>query len=192
MPRRLSDGAHAVLVLIALRGPSTAYDVKRALTRLAGEYWSTPHTQVYRECARLAAAGLLDEQVEESGRRRRVYKLTAAGRDTVTAWVREPTDASMAIRDVASLKLFAAELSTPEDVRALAERQVADYRRRLAILDDVEARFEDRRDLALRLRNVAMGRAVYEGALAFWQGVVADPMHGRTDAVDEDLHEGKE
>jgi PadR family transcriptional regulator, regulatory protein AphA len=175
----LSDAAYAVLVLIALRGPSTAYEVKRALARLAGEYWSAPHTQVYRECARLAAAGLLDEQVEEGGRRRRVYELTAAGRAAVTAWVREPTDSSMEIRDVASLKLFAAELSTAEDVRALAERQVAVYRRRLAILNDAEARFGDRPELALRMRNVAMGRAVYDAALAFWEDVAANPTAGR-------------
>jgi PadR family transcriptional regulator, regulatory protein AphA len=175
---QLGDAAHAVLVLIALRGPSTAYDVKRALARLAGEYWSAPHTQVYRECARLAAAGLLREQVEEGGRRRRVYELTAAGRETVTSWVREPTDSSMEIRDVASLKLFAAELSTPEDVRALAERQVAEYRRRLAILDDAEARFRDRPELALRMRNVAMGRGVYKAALAFWEDVAANPVAG--------------
>jgi PadR family transcriptional regulator AphA len=175
----LSDSAHAVLVLIALRGPSTAYDVKRALARLAGEYWSAPHTQVYRECARLADAGLLHEQVETSGRRRRIYELTATGRDEVTAWVREPTNASMEIRDVASLKLFAAELSTPEDVRALAERQVAVYRHRLGILDEAEARFRDRPELAPRMRSVAMGRAVYNAALAFWQGVAADPMPGQ-------------
>ena len=172
----LSDSAHAVLVLIALRGPSTAYDVKRALARLAGEYWSAPHTQIYRECARLAAQGLLREDAEESGRRRRVYDLTPAGRDAVTAWVRAPVESSMEIRDVASLKLLAAELSTAEDVRALAEHQVADYRRRLAILDHVEARFGDRPELALRMRNVAMGRAVYEAALAFWESVAADPL----------------
>jgi PadR family transcriptional regulator, regulatory protein AphA len=176
---RLTDSAHAVLVLIALRGPSTAYDVKRALARLAGEYWSAPHTQVYRECARLAEAGLLDEQVEEGGRRRRVYALSDAGRDAVTAWVRDPAASSMEIRDVASLKLFAAELSTPEDVRALAEGQVADYRRRLAILDEAEARFGDRPEFALRMRNVGMGRAVYEAALGFWESVAAEPAAGR-------------
>ena len=175
VPPALGDSAHAVLVVIALRGPSTAYDVKRALMRLAGEYWSAPHTQVYRECARLADAGLLAEEVEQTGRRRRVYTLTPAGRETVTAWVREPTDSSMEIRDVASLKLFAAELSTPDDVRALALRQVASYRRRLAILDAVEERFGDRPELAPRLRNVAMGRGVYRAALDFWQGVADDP-----------------
>jgi DNA-binding PadR family transcriptional regulator len=171
----LSDSTYAVLVLIALRGRSTAYDVKRGLARLVGEYWSAPHTQVYRECSRLVAAGLLEEDVEQGGRRRRVYELTADGREAVAAWVREPTDSSMEIRDVALLKLFAAELSTPEDVRTLAERQVRDYRRRLAILDATEERFADRPELALRLRNVALGRAVYNAALAFWQGVAEDP-----------------
>jgi PadR family transcriptional regulator AphA len=171
----LSDSAHAVLVVVALRGPSTAYDVKRALIRLAGEYWSAPHTQVYRECARLAAAGLLAEEAEETGRRRRLYDLTDAGREAVTGWLREPTDESMEIRDVASLKLLAAELSTPDDVRALAERQVASYRRRLAVLDEVEERFGDRPEVAPRLRSVAMGRGIYEAALAFWDGVAADP-----------------
>lgn len=179
MAPQLSDAAYGVLVLVALRGPSTAYDVKRALARLAGEYWSAPHTQVYRDCARLAAAGLLDEHVEEAGRRRRVYDLSAAGREAVTAWVREPTDYSMEIRDVASLKLLAAEFSTPEAVRALADRQAADYRRRLAILDDAEARFAQRPELALRMRSVAMGRAVYEAALAFWEDVATDPRAGR-------------
>ena len=179
MASRLSDSAHAVLVLIALRGPSTAYEVKRALARLAGEYWSAPHTQVYRECARLAASGMLDEQVESGGRRRRVYELTAAGREAVTAWIREPTDSSMEIRDVASLKLSAAELSTPDDVRTLAEQQVNAYRRRLAILDDLEARYGERPELALRIRNIAMGRAVYDAALTFWQGVGQDPMPKR-------------
>lgn len=179
MSASLTDSAYAVLVVIALRGPSTAYDLKRALARLAGEYWAVPHTQVYRECARLAASGMLDEQVEPGGRRRRVYELTAAGRDAVTAWIREPTDSSMEIRDVASLKLSAAELSTPDHVRTLAERQVNVYRRRLAILDELEARYGERPELALRIRNIAMGRAVYAAALTFWQGVADDPMSKR-------------
>ena len=63
-------------------------------------------------------------------------------------------------------------------MRALAERQAADYRRRLAILDDFEARFGDRAELALPMRNVAMGRAVYKAALAFWEDVAANPAAG--------------
>ena len=46
--------AYAVLLLVALRGPSSPYDLKRALGQLAAEFWAVPPTQVYSEAARLA------------------------------------------------------------------------------------------------------------------------------------------
>ena len=54
-------------------------------------FWTVPHTQIYTECARLAEAGLLDEEREETGRRRRIYRLTADGRASARALAREPT-----------------------------------------------------------------------------------------------------
>lgn len=175
-PSPLSDSAYAVLVVIALRGPSTAYEVNRALTRLAGEFWATPHTQVYRECARLLETGMLDAEEETSGRRRRVFTLTETGRETVTNWVREPTDASMEIHDVALLKISAIELSTPDAIRALAERQIAAYHQRLAALDDIEAGLATRPGAALRIRNLAVGRSVYHAQLNFWTQLAAEPL----------------
>jgi DNA-binding PadR family transcriptional regulator len=173
---KLSDSSYAVLVVIALRGPSTGYQVKRTLTRLAGEFWATPHTQVYRECARLVEDGMLAAEEEDSGRRRRVFTLTPTGRDAVTTWVREPTDASMQIHDVALLKLSAIELSTPEAIRALAQRQITAYQQRLATLDDIEARLATRPNAALRVRNLAVGRGVYNAQLAFWTHLAAEPL----------------
>jgi DNA-binding PadR family transcriptional regulator len=173
---KLSDSSYAVLVVIALRGPSTGYEVKRALTRLAGEFWATPHTQVYRECARLVEDGMLDAEEEDSGRRRRVFTLTPTGRDTVTTWVREPTDASMQIHDVALLKLSAIELSTPDAIRTLAQQQMAAYQQRLATLDDIEARLATRPAAALRIRNLAVGRGVYNAQLSFWTHLAAEPL----------------
>ena len=175
MTAPVTDSAYVVLTLIALRGPSTAYDVKRGLEYLAQEFWSVPHTQVYRECSRLAEAGLLDERQEGEGRRRRVYSLTEAGREEVTRWVRTPTADSIQVRDIANVKLLASELSTPADVRALAEAQAADYRRRLQLLDDVEQRYADRPELASRMRSIRMGRAVYEAARDFWADVAEHP-----------------
>jgi PadR family transcriptional regulator AphA len=175
VPALLTESCYAVLILLALRGPSTAYQVKRGLERLAGEFWAVPRAQVYRDCVRLVEAGLLTAQQEESGRRRRVLELTPAGRDAVTAWVREPTDASMEIRDVALLKVAAIELSTPEDVRALAERQVIAYEKRLAGLADIETRMRTRPGSELRLRNLAVGYGVYTAQLNFWKSLAADP-----------------
>ena len=33
-----------------------------------------------------------------------------------------------------------------------------------------------RPELALRTRNIAMGRGVYRAALTFWEGVLEDPL----------------
>ena len=69
-----------VLGLIGLRGPSTPYDLKRAISRSVSYFWPFPHSQLYDEPERLVAAGLLSRTVETSGRRRKLYKLTTQGR----------------------------------------------------------------------------------------------------------------
>ena len=175
MDSDLSDQAYAVLTVIALHRSATAYEIEHTLDQFAGEFWSTPHTQVYRECMRLAAAGLIGEKQEISGRRRRVYTLTKKGRSTISEWVRTPTDRSIEVRDVAQLKLLASEFSSAEDVRRLAEAQIVVYRRRLRVLSKVEEQFGARPELALRLLPVAMGRAVYEAALRFWTAIAKKP-----------------
>lgn len=170
----IGDQGYAVLTVLGLLGEASAYDIERFLKRLAGEFWSAPHTQVYRECAQLSEAKLVSEKQERSGRRRRIYALTRKGRDALQTWVRTPTDRSIEIKDIASLKLLASELSTTEDVRALARTQVAEYDRRLALLDAFEARFKDPA-LALRMQSIPMGRAVYEAARTFWASIAENP-----------------
>ena len=54
--------------------------------------------------------GLLDEEREAEGRRRRVYTLTAAGREVLDDWLREPTSEQPQIRDAGLLKLFFGEV----------------------------------------------------------------------------------
>ena len=65
-----------------------------------------PHTQLYTECERLAAEGLLSETREHTGRRRRSYRLTASGRRALARWRAEPTGALYELRDEGLLKLF--------------------------------------------------------------------------------------
>ena len=77
---RPDDSALAVLGLIALRGPSTAYELKRALSRITGEFWSVAHVTPYRVTAELERSGLLTAEQERGGRRRRVYSMTDEGR----------------------------------------------------------------------------------------------------------------
>ena len=174
-PERLPDSSYGVLVVIALNEPYSAYDVKQQLDQMGREFWSVPHTQVYRECARLEAAGLLEADQERGGRRRRAYSLTPAGWSHVRAWVRSPDARSMEIRDVAQLKLTASELSTSEDVCELARGQVAEYDARLARLDRTAEIFAAHPDRRLRALSIAMGRAVYGAARDFWAEIEANP-----------------
>ena len=55
--KELDDSAFAALGLIALRGPSTAYEIKRALSRITSEYWSVAHVTPYRVTAALERQG---------------------------------------------------------------------------------------------------------------------------------------
>ena len=76
---RAGPVSYLVLGIVAVRGPSTSYDLKRFVQLSVGHFWPFPHTQLYAEPARLAEAGLLEETREESGRRRRHYAITDGG-----------------------------------------------------------------------------------------------------------------
>ena len=114
---RAGPVSYLVLGIVAVRGPSTSYDLKRFVQLSIGHFWPFPHTQLYAEPARLAEAGLLEETQEESGRRRRFYAITDAGRELLGEWLAEPVTSPMEYRDLGLLKLFFAELSGPEQVR---------------------------------------------------------------------------
>ncbi|MEK6271570.1 MAG: PadR family transcriptional regulator [Actinomycetota bacterium] len=123
---RLSDTSYAVLGLLDLFEPATPYQLKQIAQVSIFHFWSIPHTQLYTECARLAEAGLLDERREESGRRRRVYRLSAAGRKALRTWRADPNTDLYELRDPGLLKLFCGA-----DPASLAEAQVERHERRL-------------------------------------------------------------
>ena len=66
---KLTPVSCLVLGLIGLRGPSSPYDLKRAISRSVSYFWPFPHSQLYDEPERLVEAGLLSRKAETSGRR---------------------------------------------------------------------------------------------------------------------------
>jgi DNA-binding PadR family transcriptional regulator len=172
---KIDDSAFAVLGLIALRGPSTAYEVKRALSRITSEFWSVAHVTPYRVTAELARLGMLTAEQEQGGRRRRVYSLTEEGRSALREWLSEPTSETMNIRDPGQLRLLFAELADADAIAELARAQVREYEGRLATLDATEARLASDPARAARLGPLRLGRAVYSAALSFWSSVAEAP-----------------
>jgi DNA-binding PadR family transcriptional regulator len=172
---QLDDTAFAVLGLIALRGPSTAYEVRRALSRITGEFWSVAHVTPYRVTTELARLGMLTAEQERGGRRRRVFSLTEEGRSALRAWLAEPTSETMMIRDPGQLRLLFAELTDPAAIAELARAQISVYETRLAALDVTEARLAGDAVRTPRLGPLQLGRAVYSAGLSFWSSVAAAP-----------------
>jgi PadR family transcriptional regulator, regulatory protein AphA len=135
---RLSESSYIVLGLIDELGSATPYDLKSMAQISTVNFWSVPHTQLYSECARLAGAGLLSEQREQAGRRRRTYRVTERGRAALQAWLSEPTDALEQVRDPATLKLFLGA-----DPQRLAPEQLAAHRAQLRAYEQVRDSFVD-------------------------------------------------
>lgn len=130
----LTATSYIVLGLLHRLGEASPYDLKREATATLGNFWSTPHSQIYRTTEQLAAAGLLDQRVETTtgGRSRTLYALTAAGEAALAAWRDEATDELPELRDPGLLRLyFGADPSTLAAVRLEAHRrQLAAYEQR--------------------------------------------------------------
>ena len=166
---RLSPTSYVVLGLIALRGPSTSYDLKRAVEQSVGYFWPFPHAQLYDEPARLTEAELIEMHREVDGRRRKTYSLTASGREELRKWLRQPAGETFQLRSSAELKLFFAELGTTEDIQVLAREQVQLHEQRIAELDEIADRFDGRTDVATRLVPLSLGAGLERAALEFWR-----------------------
>jgi PadR family transcriptional regulator AphA len=105
-PVNLTPTSAIVLGLLELIGEGTPYDLKQAVGTTVGHFWTFQHAQLYTETERLAKAGLLKVDVEEGGRRRKRYSLTAAGRRALDEWRAEPAAEVAELRDLGVLKLF--------------------------------------------------------------------------------------
>src|ERR1035437_10413355 len=83
---RLTETSYIVLGLLEHLQPATPYDIKQLAQLSTFNFWTVPHTQIYTECARLADVGLLAEEREETGRRRRIFRLTEEGAAALEDW----------------------------------------------------------------------------------------------------------
>lgn len=173
-PVRLSTTSYVVLGMIALRGPSTSYDLKRATGHSVGYFWHFPHAQLYSEPQRLAALGLLHLNAEREGRRRKTFSITERGRAALRAWLAEPTNEHFEMRDIAELKLFFNEAGEPQNVVNLAREQVKQHEQRIGVYQEMQHRFGDRPDVAARMVTLQLGLEMEYAALRFWTALAEE------------------
>jgi DNA-binding PadR family transcriptional regulator len=170
----LTPTSYLVLGLVGHLGSATSYDLKQAVAGTIGGFWSVPHSQLYAEPARLARAGLLAEDREAGGRRRRTYSLTDAGRRALDRWLAAPTDEGTELRDPALLKLYFGRQAGRGAVARVAAHAADLHRRHLAgyaaLIDD-----PPRRTDLHQLSILALAARYEEDAVAFWTAVAVDP-----------------
>jgi PadR family transcriptional regulator AphA len=167
----LTPVSYVVLGLVARDGPSTPYALKTAVGRGVAHFWPFPHSQIYAETERLARLGLLAEEREHTGRRRRSYRITAKGRAALAAWLAEPTDEPAQFRSLGLLKLFFSQHAEAEHVAELARTQVALHRSYLEATAGIIERLKARGDRPGQLAVAELMTDAFRAMAGHWERI---------------------
>jgi DNA-binding PadR family transcriptional regulator len=131
---------HAILVSLEEHAGS-GYELARRFGKSIGFFWAASHQQIYRTLKRMVELGWVQvEDVPQEGRPdKKVYRVTAGGRDELRRWLAEPDEAS-AIRLDLALKIRGASLGDPQAVAQQVERQRDWHAERLDVYRVIEKR----------------------------------------------------
>ena len=130
----LTTPSYIVLGLIKALGQATPYELKAASAVALSNFWEVRHAQYYSEPDRVAALGFLTMEQEQTGRRRKTYRITPEGEAAFSEWLAAPAASAMEFRDEALLKIWFGA-----DPAAMA---VTEMERHAAQAEAVEAAYE--------------------------------------------------
>ena len=131
--------SHALLTALIER-PGSGLELARRFDRSIGYFWPATHQQIYRELAKLEAAGFVQARLVSGARGgKKTYQVLPTGQAELERWVaaNQPT---MLIRDELLIRLRAAAVinatSLAEELEALATQ----HRQKLALYHQIEVR----------------------------------------------------
>jgi PadR family transcriptional regulator, regulatory protein AphA len=135
---RLTTTSYALLGLLAIR-PWSAYELTGQMRRSLHYVWPKSESLLYTEPRKLVDAGLARVREEHNGARTRtVYRITAAGRRALAAWLdTQPAPPTFEIETM--LRVTFADQGTPgqlsRSLRAAADWADAELRRAIPQLE---------------------------------------------------------
>jgi DNA-binding PadR family transcriptional regulator len=150
------------LLALLAKEPAHGYELKLALEQIFGEAYPSPNIgQIYVTLKRLEQDGLVrSEDVEQTNRpNKKVYELTADGRDALRAWVDEPGEGPR-VRDDFFVKLILAPMAGLADRMELINLQRRHYLGIMRNLAGLQASTS---------REDTPGRLLIEGAMLHLQ-----------------------
>jgi PadR family transcriptional regulator AphA len=131
----LSPTAYVILGMLDWR-PMSGYEIKSIVDRSTRFFWAASYGQIYPELRRLSQARLVVGKASpQGGRKRNVYRLTAAGRRELRAWL-EAEPEVYEVRDEGLLKLFFASATDGASAPDTLEAMGRSHRR---IVEDLKA-----------------------------------------------------
>lgn len=163
--------AYALLGFLTWR-PMSGYELKQAIARSVGNFWSEGYGQIYPMLQRLADQGLIVRHPAKGtgSRIRRVYKITARGRAALHGWLLAPVN-ERPTRVELLLKLFfgdemplSASLTHVKAARASAADKLAHYQ---SIAEDLQQRYKSDPRMPFWLLTVDYGLEVMRARLAW-------------------------
>ena len=164
--------SHAVLTSL-IEKSSSGYDLARRFDKSIGYFWHATHQQIYRELARMEAAGWIESSsAPDAGKtRKREYRVLDAGRAELARWAVEPSP-PMDLRDEFMVKLRADAALGEIDLRNELRRRIALHHEKLAHYREIEQRdFLDERPLSreARIHHMILKKGIlYEEASIQW------------------------
>ncbi|GIH72758.1 PadR family transcriptional regulator [Sphaerimonospora thailandensis] len=133
----------AILALLA-RADSTGYEIASRMRNPVAYFWTASHSQIHTDLQRLLSAQMVayDRAPGPGPQDKKVYTITAKGRDALREWITTPPRPQPE-RDELVLKSYAAWLADPAALMEMFrtalhrhEERLAEYERAWASLEE--------------------------------------------------------
>ncbi|HZP04535.1 MAG TPA: PadR family transcriptional regulator [Terracidiphilus sp.] len=143
---------HYVLMAGIDAAPSSGYDLTRWLASLGRHFWAAEHSSIYPALQQLETARFVThrEQLGKNGQPRKIYRLTASGRERLRKWVDEPS-ADAQVRDEQMVKVLCFDLLSRDRIAKHLQRIREHQAAKLFYYEDSLRRHLENRPKQVRL-----------------------------------------
>lgn len=170
--------SHAVLTSL-LEKSSSGYDLARRFDKSIGYFWHASHQQIYRELARMEAAGWIESSAApDAGKtRKRMYCVLRLGQEELLRWAGQPSE-PMDLRDEFMVRLRADAAIGPMGLEPELHRRIALHQDRLETYREIEQRdFPESKALSreARIHHMILKKGILyeEGSITWAQQMLA-------------------
>ncbi len=144
---------HAILGILHYRDMH-GYRIKAQIEHYFGHVWSINYGQIYPSLKAMLAEGLISmTEVNQAGQRgpsRKLYSITAKGREAFADWITAAPEKSMILRDPFLMRFVFFRFGNKQRALEMIDDQIRIYAEQLKLRKEGGRRMQDR-DVYVRL-----------------------------------------